>query len=85
MKIEVTRRFERTLELLPPTAQNQVEDAIPVLAAAFGKPHSHMGLRKIGDRLYEFRVRAVEVVLKRWCKLRHRRPQSLFALCLRLR
>lgn len=56
MKIETTRRYDRKFESLPPLIQNQVLDAIPSLAEAFGKPHAHLGLRKLGGHLYEFRV-----------------------------
>jgi len=56
MRIETTRQFSRSFDSLPPAIQNQIEDAIPALAEAFGKPHAHLGLRKLGKRLYEFRV-----------------------------
>jgi mRNA-degrading endonuclease RelE of RelBE toxin-antitoxin system len=56
MRIETTRQYRRSFDSLPPAIQKQVEDAIPALAVAFGKPHAHLGLRKLGKRLYEFRV-----------------------------
>lgn len=56
MRIETTRQFSRSFDSLPPAIQSQIEDAIPALAKAFGKPHAHLGLRKLGKRLYEFRV-----------------------------
>jgi mRNA-degrading endonuclease RelE of RelBE toxin-antitoxin system len=56
VKIEVTRQFDRALDSLPVAEQRQVEAAIPRLAAAFGKPHDHLGVRKLGKHLYEFRV-----------------------------
>ena len=56
MKIETTRRYDRKFESLPPSIQNQVLEAIPSLVASFGRPHAHLGLRKLAGRLYEFRV-----------------------------
>ena len=56
MKIETTRRYDRKFESLSPFVQDQVLEAIPSLAASFGKPHAHLGLRKLAGRLYEFRV-----------------------------
>lgn len=56
MRIETTRQYNRSFDSLPLVIQNQIEDAIPALAEAFGKPHAHLGLRKLGKRLYEFRV-----------------------------
>jgi mRNA-degrading endonuclease RelE of RelBE toxin-antitoxin system len=56
MRIETTRQYSRSFDSLPPGVQNQIEDAIPALAEAFGKPHAHLGLRKLGKQLYEFRV-----------------------------
>jgi len=56
MRIETTRQYDRSFSSLPATVQNQIEDAIPSLAEAFGKPHAHLGLRKLGKRLYESRV-----------------------------
>jgi hypothetical protein len=56
VKIETTRRYNRGFEALPLTIQDQVLEAIPSLADAFGKPHAHLGVRKLSGRLYEFRV-----------------------------
>ena len=56
MKIETTRQYDRGFESLPSSLQEHVIEAIPDLVAAFGKPHAHRGLRKLGGHLYEFRV-----------------------------
>ena len=56
MRIETTRQFDRSFDSLPPKVQDLVADAIPFLAEAFGKPHAHLGLRKLAGRLYEYRV-----------------------------
>ena len=56
MKIETTRQYDRAFDRLPVSVQDEVLKAIPSLAAAFGKPHAHLGLRKLGGRVYEFRV-----------------------------
>jgi len=56
VKIETTRQYDRGFESLPSSLQEQVIEAIPDLVAAFGKPHAHRGLRKLGGRLYEFRI-----------------------------
>jgi len=56
VKIETTRQYDRGLAALPAALQEQVIEAIPDLVEAFGKPHAHRGLRKLGCRLYEFRV-----------------------------
>jgi mRNA-degrading endonuclease RelE of RelBE toxin-antitoxin system len=56
MRIETTRQYSRSFDSLPSAIQNQIEDAIPAMAEAFGKPHAHLGLRNLGTRLYEFRV-----------------------------
>jgi mRNA-degrading endonuclease RelE of RelBE toxin-antitoxin system len=56
VKIETTRQFDRALDRLRVPVQDEVLKAIPSLAKAFGKPHAHLGLRKLGGRIYEFRV-----------------------------
>ena len=56
MKIETTRQYDRAFDRLPVSVQDEVLKAIPSLTAAFGKPHAHFGLRKLGGRVYEFRV-----------------------------
>ena len=56
MKIETTRHYDRGFASLPASLQENVIEAIPDLVAAFGKPHTHRGLRKLGGHLYEFRV-----------------------------
>ena len=56
MKIETTRQYDRVFDRLPEAVQEVVLKAIPLLVAAFGKPHAHLGLRKLGGRVYEFRV-----------------------------
>lgn len=56
MRIEITAQFDRPLDDLPVHIQEKVEESIPALAASFGKPHAHLGIRKLGSRLYEYRV-----------------------------
>jgi hypothetical protein len=56
VKIETTRQYDRAFDRLTIAVQDEVLEAIPSLAAAFGKPHAHLGLRKLGGRVYEFRV-----------------------------
>jgi hypothetical protein len=56
VRIETTRRYDRVFEALRPSVQDQVLDALPGLVKAFGQPHAHLALRKLGGRLYEFRV-----------------------------
>jgi hypothetical protein len=56
VKIETTRQYDRAFDRLSAPIQEEVEKSIPPLAAAFGKPHTHLGLRKLGGRVYEFRV-----------------------------
>jgi mRNA-degrading endonuclease RelE of RelBE toxin-antitoxin system len=56
VKIETTRHYDRAFDHLSVPAQEKVLKAIPSITAAFGKPHGHLSLRKLGGRLYEFRV-----------------------------
>jgi mRNA-degrading endonuclease RelE of RelBE toxin-antitoxin system len=56
LRIETTSHFDRALDTLPIPIQEQIETSISVLAESFGKPHAHRGVRKLGQRLYEFRV-----------------------------
>lgn len=56
MKIATTRQYDRVFDRLQVSVQEEVLRAIPSLVKAFGKPHAHLGLRKIGGRIYEFRV-----------------------------
>jgi mRNA-degrading endonuclease RelE of RelBE toxin-antitoxin system len=56
VKIETTAQFERSLDALPLAIQEKVEEAIPTLAQSFGKPHAHLGIRKLGHRFYEYRI-----------------------------
>lgn len=56
MKIETTRHYDRAYESLPLLVQQRLDEAIPALAEAFGKPHAHLGVRKLGRSIYEFRV-----------------------------
>jgi hypothetical protein len=56
VRIETTRHYDRKFESFPQSVQDQVLETIPSLVESFGKPHAHLGLRKLAGRLYEFRV-----------------------------
>ena len=56
MKTEPTPAFIRAFDRLSAEDQGNVAEAYPRRLDAFGKPHAHLGLRKMGRQLYEFRV-----------------------------
>jgi hypothetical protein len=56
MKIEATEAFERALRALSQPDFDVVASALRKLPDAFGRPHTHSGMRKLRGQVYELRA-----------------------------
>lgn len=58
LEIEFTARFRADARKLPADRRRQLSEAADLLREAFGKPHLHggLGIRRLGEDVFEFRV-----------------------------
>ena len=56
MRYKTTPQFDRSFAALSDDEHAEIQEAIPGLVEAFGKPHEHLGLRKLRKHIYEYRV-----------------------------
>lgn len=58
LETDLAPRFKSQLRELPADRRLEIAAAISALKLAFGKPHDHLGLgiRKLRDSYFEFRV-----------------------------